>query len=140
MSGDLFAGDVGQGSFEEIDRVTIGNNYGWNIREGANCFNANSCVTAGLIDPIHEYGRSDGASVTGGYVYRGSDIPALDGRYVFADFISGRIWAIDSAAQNLVASELLIDSTFNIASFGQSSAGELFVVNYGGTLHEIVAD
>jgi glucose/arabinose dehydrogenase len=140
VSGDLFAGDVGQGSFEEIDRVTTGNNYGWNIREGANCFNVNSCVTAGLIDPIHEYGRSDGASVIGGYVYRGSNIPTLVGQYVFADFITGRMWAIDSAAQNLVASELLIESGFNIASFGQSNAGELFVVNYGGTLHEIVSD
>jgi glucose/arabinose dehydrogenase len=141
VTGDLFAGDVGQGAFEEIDRVTIGNNYGWNIREGANCFNSTQCVIAGLIDPIHEYGRSEGASVTGGYVYRGVNIPALSGRYIFADFISGKIWSIDSAAQSLVESDLLLDSDLNIASFGQSNAGELYVVDFvGGTLHEIIAN
>jgi glucose/arabinose dehydrogenase len=139
-TGDLFVGDVGQSSFEEIDRVTNGNNYGWNIREGANCFNASACVTAGLIDPIHEYGRSEGTSVTGGYVYRGTDIPALTGSYVFADFTTGRIWAIDSSAQNLVGSDLLIDSSLNIASFGQSNAGELYIVHFGGTLHRIIAN
>ena len=139
-TGDLFAGDVGQNSFEEIDRVTSGNNYGWNIREGANCFSANSCVIAGLIDPIHEYGRSEGRSVTGGYVYRGTNILALTGLYVFADFGTGRIWAIDSTAQNLVPSALLIDSALNIASFGQSNSGELYVVHYGGTLHRIIAN
>ncbi len=139
-TGDLFAGDVGQSSFEEIDRVTSGNNYGWNIREGANCFNANACVTAGLIDPIHEYGRTEGTSVTGGYVYRGTNIPSLNGFYVFADFTTGRIWAIDSSAQNLVESDLLIDSSLNIASFGQSNAGELYVVHFGGTLHQIIAN
>ncbi len=139
-TGSLFAGDVGQNSFEEIDRVTNGNNYGWNIREGANCFNANVCVTAGLIDPIHEYGRSEGTSVTGGYVYRGTNIPSLTGLYVFADFTTGRIWSIDSSAQNLIDSDLLIDSSLNIASFGQSNAGELYVVNFGGTLHQLVAN
>ncbi len=139
-SGSLFAGDVGQNSFEEIDRVTNGNNYGWNIREGANCFNANACVTAGLIDPIHEYGRSEGTSVTGGYVYRGTNIPSLIGFYVFADFTTGRIWSIDSSAQSLVDSDLLIDSSLNIASFGQANSGELYVVNFGGTLHRITAN
>ena len=140
VTGDLFVGDVGQNSFEEIDRVTNGNNYGWNIREGANCFNANACVTAGLIDPIHEYGRSEGTSVTGGYVYRGTNIPSLTGFYVFADFTTGRIWSIDSSAQSLVDSDLLIDSSLNIASFGQANSGELYVVNFGGTLHRITAN
>ncbi len=139
-TGDLFVADVGETSFEEIDRVTNGNNYGWNFREGANCFNANVCVTAGLIDPIHEYGRNEGTSVTGGYVYRGTNIPLLTGFYVFADFTTGRIWSIDSTAQNLVESDLLIDSSLNIASFGQSNAGELYVVNFGGTLHQIIAN
>ena len=140
VTGDLFAGDVGQGGFEEIDRVTNGNNYGWSIREGANCFNANACVTAGLIDPIHEYGRSEGTSVTGGYVYRGTNIPSLTGLYVFADFTTGRVWSIDSSAQDFVESDLLIDSSLSIASFGQSNSGELYVVHYGGTLHQIAAD
>ncbi|HEY5623782.1 MAG TPA: PQQ-dependent sugar dehydrogenase [Gammaproteobacteria bacterium] len=139
LTGEICAGDVGQGSFEEIDRIASGNNYGWSIREGANCFGANSCPTAGLTDPIHEYGRDDGASVTGGYVYRGSSLAALTGRYVFADFISGRIWSIDAAAQSLVASELLFDADFNISSFGMSNAGELFVIDYGGSLYQIVA-
>ena len=140
LTGDLIAGDVGQNSFEEIDRITIGNNFGWNIREAANCFEANSCVTAGLVDPIHQYDRTQGASVTGGYVYRGTDIPALSGQYVFADFISGRIWSIDAAVQTLSASELLIESGLNIASFGESNDGELYIVNFGGTLHQLVAE
>jgi len=140
LTGDLMAGDVGQDLFEEIDRITIGNNYGWSIREAANCFEANSCVTAGLVDPIHEYDRTQGSSVTGGYVYRGLGIPALIGRYIFADFVSGRIWSMNAAAQALGASELLVESGLNISSFGESSNGELYVLNFGGTVHQLVAE
>ena len=97
-NGDLWVGDVGQSDFEEIDRIEAGGNYGWNIREASHCFEPPSgCPTESngdpLIDPDAEYGRDVGASVTGGYVYRGAAVSALVGRYVFGDFVSGRIFA-----------------------------------------------
>ncbi|MEO0998232.1 MAG: PQQ-dependent sugar dehydrogenase, partial [Pseudomonadota bacterium] len=135
----LFAGDVGQQSFEEIDRVTLGGNYGWPIREGANCFAATTCTTAGLIDPVHEYGRGVGASVTGGFVYRGTAIPELEGFYIFGDFVSGRVFALDSNAQSLTDATELFDSDIPIASFGRSELdGELFIVGLNGLLYQIV--
>jgi glucose/arabinose dehydrogenase len=140
ISGELWLGDVGQGRFEEIDRVEVGDNLGWRIREGANCQTpANGCQTAGLKDPVHEYGRDDGASVTGGFVYRGPMIPDLQARYLFADFISGRIWALPPAPVDGTDSTLLLETTFNISSFAQGNDGELLIIDYtGGQLHAIV--
>jgi uncharacterized repeat protein (TIGR03806 family) len=143
-TGELWAGDVGQGAWEEIDRIQRGGNYGWRYREGAHCYNpATNCPTVGpggepLIDPVAEYGRAFGASVTGGYVYRGSAIPALVGRYVFGDFVSGRIFAYkpDPVPDN--AREELLQSGLSISSFGEGADGDLFVVHYGGTLHRLV--
>ncbi len=138
---DLWLGDVGQGEFEEIDRVERGGNYGWDCREGSATFSspAASCSTAtGLIDPVHQYGRALGFSVTGGYVYRGSAIPSLVGHYVFADFGSGRIWRLVPSGGGFTAEELL-DTSLSIASFGQGNDGELYVVDItGGGLHKIV--
>jgi uncharacterized repeat protein (TIGR03806 family) len=140
-NGDLWAGDVGQGAFEEIDRIQRGGNYGWNCREGSTAFGspAPSCSTAsGLIDPVHAYGRTLGSSVTGGYVYRGVALPALTGRYLFADYGSGRIWRLVANGAVFTAQELL-DSSLSIASFGQGNDGELYVVDIvGGGLHKIV--
>ena len=94
-SGELWVGDVGQNAWEEVDRVVAGGNYGWRCREGAHAFNG-TCGTnaASAIDPIAEYSHAQGISITGGFVYRGSAIPALVGRYVFGDFGSGRIWHV----------------------------------------------
>ena len=96
---------------------------------------------SGLIGPVHEYPRTDGVSVTGGYVYRGSEIPELIGNYLFADYGSGRLWRlIDDGIGNLTE-ELLLDTGLSIASFGQSDEGEVYVVDIGGgTLHRIVRD
>jgi uncharacterized repeat protein (TIGR03806 family) len=140
-NGDLWVGDVGQGAWEEIDVVTNGGNYGWRCREGAHDFNSGGttgCSAGGLIDPVAEYDRSGGFSVTGGYVYRGTQSTNLVGRYLFGDFGSGRIWAwiAESAPAPRVPTELL-DTSFGISSFGQANDGELYVVNYGGTLHHI---
>ncbi len=141
-NGDLWAGDVGQGTFEEIDRVQRGGNYGWNCREGSAAFGspAPSCSTAsGLIDPVHQYGRTLGTSVTGGYVYRGVALPALTGRYLFADYGSGRIWRLVPNGSGGFTSEELLDTSLSIASFGQGNDGELYVVDIvGGGLHKIV--
>jgi uncharacterized repeat protein (TIGR03806 family) len=139
-TGELWLGDVGQGAFEEIDRVQLGGNYGWDCREGTSTFSGRgpSCSTAtGLINPVHEYGRNLGSSVTGGYVYRGSALPALVGRYLFGDFITGRIWRLVPNGSGFNAEELLSTGR-NISSFGQGNDGELYVVDYGGSLHRIV--
>jgi uncharacterized repeat protein (TIGR03806 family) len=140
-TGDLWLGDVGQGAFEEIDRVQRGGNYGWDCREGMTAFNSPSpsCSTAtGLIEPVHQYGRSLGSSVTGGYVYRGSALPGLVGSYLFADFGSGRIWRLVSNGSGGFTSDELLDTSLSIASFGQGNDGELYVVDIaGGGLYQI---
>jgi uncharacterized repeat protein (TIGR03806 family) len=137
-TGELWAGDVGQNAWEEINRVTAGGNYGWRCREGAHAFNASCGVNAGSsIDPVAEYGRSEGYSVTGGYVYRGTAIPGLSGRYVFGDFGSGRIWNIARDTPQTLVVTTGLDTGLDIASFAQDAAGELYVVNFGGTLHRL---
>jgi len=139
-TGALWAGDVGQVSFEEIDRIELGRNYGWDCREGNAAHNspAPSCMAAtGLVPPVHDYGRSLGASVTGGYVYRGSALPGLVGNYVFGDFASGRIWRLIDAGNGDFTADELIDSDLLIASFAEDADGELYVVHFGGQIFRI---
>ncbi len=131
-AGDLWAGDVGQGSWEEINRVTGGQNYGWNEREGANCFPpGNTTCDTNNVDPITEYAHGLGFSVTGGYVYRGSDYPGLDGQYIFGDFVTGRIWRVPADSPQGTAPVELAVTTLSIASFAEGNDGELYVVDYG---------
>ncbi|MFK7886236.1 MAG: sorbosone dehydrogenase family protein [Gammaproteobacteria bacterium] len=139
-NGELWLGDVGQGRFEEINRIELGDNLGWRIREGANCQTpANGCQTAGLKDPVHEYGRDVGNSVTGGYVYRGTVLPDLQGRYVFGDFASGRLFALPPAPVAGTEAIELLDTSFNISSFAEGIDGELLLLDYtSGQLHSIV--
>jgi uncharacterized repeat protein (TIGR03806 family) len=136
-SGELWVADVGQNLWEEVDQVTLGGNYGWRCREGAHDFNMSGC-SGGYIDPVAEYDHTLGNSITGGYVYRGTQATALAGHYLFADFGSGRIWAwIPENAATPRQPTQLLDTGLNIASFGEGNDGELYVVNYGGTLHRI---
>ncbi len=129
----LFVADVGQSSFEEVDLVVKGGNYGWNIMEGLHCFEPPSgCSTGGLELPIAEYGHGEGASVTGGYVYRGSAMAELRGRYIFGDFISGRIWSLEGTAPGVWTRTLLLDADINISCFGLDRDGELLISDYGG--------
>lgn len=129
-TGEMWVGDVGQNRFEEVDRVTLGGNYGWRIREGANCnIPASGCDVSGLIDPHHEYGHDLGQSITGGYVYRGSEIPSLVGTYVFGDFVSGRIWTVPITGTNVSSTEVM-DTNLNISSFAQGNNNELYVVDF----------
>lgn len=140
-TGTLWVGDVGQSAREEIDIVERGGNYGWDCREGfiAHANAAAVCATvSNAIDPVHDYPRTLGQSVTGGYVYRGTSIPELAGRYVFGDFVSGRIWSLVDDGQGGFAAEELLDTGLAIASFAEDAAGELYVVDLGGTLHRIV--
>ncbi len=141
MGGRLFAGDVGQGAFEEIDIIVKGGNYGWNRMEGTRCYSpSTNCNRDGLTLPIHEYGRSDGASVTGGYVYRGASVPSLFGKYVFADFVTGRIWALSELSTGAWRNEELLRSGLNISSFGEDDQGELYLTDYNGTVRQIISD
>ena len=108
VSGELWAGDVGQDTREEVDRIVLGGNYGWRVREGLSCYSpASGCATAGLIDPVVDYERPDGNSITGGFVYRGSLIPLLVGRFVYGDYGSGRIFALDPNATGGFSAKLL---------------------------------
>ena len=98
--GRLVVADVGQNTWEEVDLVRRGDNLGWNQREGRSCFEPErDCATADMVDPIYVYGRDEGQSITGGRVYTGEAVPVLRGRYVFGDFASGRVWAIDVPAR-----------------------------------------
>jgi len=139
LTGDLWAGDVGQNQWEEIDLVEMGANYGWNILEGNHCYGVETCDDAGLMPPVAEYDHSVGNSVTGGYVYRGAAMPSLFGDYVYGDFGSGRIWRIIDAAQGGTQTELLLVSGLNIASFSQGRSGEIYLVSYGdGSVYKLV--
>lgn len=137
-TGDLWAGDVGQNKWEEIDVIQKGKNYGWRFLEGTHCFNPGSQCRKGnnFVDPVTEYAHSSGrCSVTGGYVYRGTRIAALQGTYVFGDFCSGEIWGFqEGKTQRLLATDL------QIASFGEDRDGELYVVGYGGEIVQIISN
>ena len=142
-NGDLWLGDVGQGAWEEVNKVSMGGNYGWRCREGAHDQNSAGtigCDRGGLIDPIAEYKNgAASSSITGGYVYRGTQDTALRGRYLFGDFGSGRIWAwLPENASTTREPTLLLDSSLYISSFTEGNDGELYVVSYRGSLHHIV--
>jgi glucose/arabinose dehydrogenase len=142
--GKLWAADVGQNAWEEVDIIVRGGNYGWNAREGAHCFEpAQGCRTEGLIDPVAEYPNAAGdCSVTGGYVYRGAAVPALAGNYLYGDFCSGKIWGLPLGANGNPsgAPRLLLDSTAQISSFAEGNDGEIYLLNFGeGTVHRVVA-
>jgi len=131
-NGDLWVADVGQNAYEEVDKVMLGGNYGWRCREGAHDFNSAgtpACATANTIDPLIEYGRSDGFSITGGYVYRGPQTTSYTGRYIFGDYGSGRIWAwIPESAASPRQPTFLVDANIGITSFAQGNDGELYVI------------
>ena len=142
-TGDLYIADVGQNAWEEVNFQPAdspgGENYGWRIMEGNHCFNPSSgCPTAGLTLPVVEYDRISGLSITGGYVYRGQDHPALQGIYFYADYVTGNIWGLKQV-NGVWESELLLDSPYNVSSFGEDEAGNLYLLHYSGTIFQIQA-
>ena len=127
----LYCGDVGQNKWEEINIIEKGKNYGWSAREGAHDFLPERAAGQ-LTEPIKDYGRDLGVSVTGGYVYRGRDIPSLQGVYVYADYQSGRIWGLKWDGHALTLDAELLHVPFLISSFGEDKDGELYVCDHRG--------
>jgi glucose/arabinose dehydrogenase len=131
-SGRTWAADVGQDMWEEIDILQNGKNYGWKIMEGFNCYSPpTGCDTSGLTMPIWSYSHSEGMSITGGYVYRGSLVPGLTGKYIYADYVVGKIWALTYDGINPPQNELLLDSPYLISTFGVDENNELYICTYG---------
>ncbi len=136
-SGRIFLADVGQYEWEEVDIIEPGNNYGWNLREGTHAYSG-SCPTC--TDPIHEYGHTLGrVSITGGFVYRGSQIPSLAGAYVFADYLTGEIFRLDEDMGTWTANRIMTTGA-PITSFGYDDIGELYALHNDGTIHRVAID
>ena len=133
-SGLLFAADVGQNEIEEIDIVENGGNYGWNIKEGSQCYGSVGCNDSGLMDPVWEYAHDLGSSITGGYVYRGAELTQIYGKYIYADFVSGRIWALEHQNGSAVSNIELFDVSMRISSFGVDESRELYLLSYSGSI------
>lgn len=139
-TGKLWVADVGQGDWEEIDVVTKGGNYGWGVMEGTHCFKPKQgCNMTGLTPPRAEYDHSGGnCSVTGGYVYRGKSMPELDGYYLYGDYCSGTVWALDTASESSAPIEI-VNTNLSITSFAQDPDGELYLVTFGKEIAKLVA-
>ncbi|MCH2211181.1 MAG: PQQ-dependent sugar dehydrogenase [Fuerstiella sp.] len=128
-TGDLWAADVGQSLWEEINIVEAGGNYGWNVRESKHWFRPDGNDNrSDLIDPIWEYHHDVGKSITGGAVYRGSRVPELQGKYVYADYVSGLLWALDydRDEQRVTGNYSLTGKNQPVMSFGEDEAGDLY--------------
>lgn len=142
LTGDLYIADVGQNQWEEVNFQPAGEgglNYGWNIMEASKRYSGEP-VKEGLTDPFTEYSHAEGGcSITGGYVYRGSALPALNGVYLYGDYCSGLIWSSFRDAAGSWQTNLFMDTDYSISSFGQDDDGELYLVNQGGTILKLVA-
>jgi len=146
LTGDLFIGDVGQGSWEEVDFQPAGSaggeNYGWRLMEGNSCFNpSTNCNNGTLTLPILVYDHNVGCSVTGGYRYRGSNNLDLDGFYVYGDYCTGRMWGAKEDGMGGWTNTELIDTNFLISTFGEDESGEIYVAHFSstdGAIYQIV--
>jgi len=135
-TGTLWAGDVGQDLWEEIDVIVRGGNYGWNLREGTHPFRPHLARGGEkLIEPIAEYGHSVGKSVTGGGVYRGKLLPELDGAYLFADFVTGIIWALRYDGKKMTHHEVVATPKLPVSSFGEDEPGEMYFTAFDGCVY-----
>jgi glucose/arabinose dehydrogenase len=146
VTGDLYIADVGQGSWEEVDVSPVaggagrGVNFGWRIMEGPDCFEASSCDQAELELPVVWYGHDRGCSISGGFVYRGTAIPALQGHYFYADYCTGfvRSFRLENGAAVDQHSWPSLEPGVGIPSFGRDAAGELYILGINGVVYRIV--
>ena len=140
VTGEIWLADVGQGKREEVDIITKGGNYQWGYKEGF--LNGPQSQPSPLIgsdeDPIHDYDRGDGKSVTGGYVYRGNRLPSLQGAYLFGDYASRKLWTLRENPNGTYNREQLMTLPFALSSFGVDNEGELYLLNFGGGSIEIL--
>jgi glucose/arabinose dehydrogenase len=129
---NLWVGDVGQNEVEEIDVITKGGNYGWKIKEANDCYGGSgNCSQAGLVAPVWAYRQgADGRSVTGGVVYRGKKLPDLVGKYVFGDYVSGKVWSLKYDGSKATDSGDKIANVNSISAFGEDADKELYILNY----------
>jgi len=141
-TGDLYMADVGQEKVEEVNvqraTSTGGENYGWNAMEGSERYNPNTVVPESHTLPVAEYGHDLGCSITGGNVYRGTNLPELDGVYFYGDYCNGRTWAMvfDETAETWISAEF-IETGWQIVSFGEDEQGEVYLVNYKGDIYRL---
>ena len=141
---DLYIADVGQNVYEEVNFQPAdspgGENYGWRIMEGMHCFDPRQgCDQSGLVLPVAEYSHDEGGcSVTGGYVYRGLEYPALNGTYFFGDYCSGIIWSLQREGEQWPMTKRL-ETGVRISSFGEDVNGEMYVIDHGGAVYQLVA-
>lgn len=140
-TGDLYIADVGQDTYEEIDYLPAGSpggeNFGWSYREGFHPYKGNPPAGLKLVDPVMEYDHSLGCAVIGGAVYRGLNLPAWDGVYFYGDFCSGNVWGLKRDASGTWQSQLLFNTGASITSFGLDEAGEIYLVNWKGTIFRL---
>lgn len=140
-TGDLWIGDVGQNDIEEIDLVpagTSGQNFGWPVLEGNECYQDPGCDPSAYTAPVDQYTHDYGCSVTGGYVYRGSAIPDLVGTYLFADYCTGYLWGLVPNGDGTFTATDHIETEMNPSSFAEDSSGELYLVDLGGSIARMV--
>jgi len=142
VAGLLYIADVGQDLWEEVDVAPAGQgglNYGWPIMEGLHCFRPNPCSTTGLVQPAVEYSHANGCSIIGGFVYRGTQSPALVGHYFYSDYCSGWIssFTYASGAVQRRSTWTLNVNLGNVLSFGEDSAGEVYVLSGSGAVYRI---
>ncbi|TXT58527.1 MAG: Glucose sorbosone dehydrogenase [Promethearchaeota archaeon] len=137
-TGELWTGDVGQNAWEEIDIIESGKNYGWAIMEGMHCYQSNDCDQTGLTLPIYEYDHSVGRSITGGFVYRGETLSNLEGKYIYADYVVGKIWALSYEGNTAKDNQLLVEVDQAIPSFGVDRNNNLYFLSFDGYVYQIV--
>jgi hypothetical protein len=144
---DLFwVADVGQNCYEEVSIIENGGNYGWRIMEAFHCFNPQEpfncnytgCDTSDLKLPIWEYDHGQGCSITGGYVYRGLNVPELVGKYIYADYCTNRVWALEYDGINPPTNELLLTASGPVTSFGVDENNELYITSFNGNIYRFV--
>jgi glucose/arabinose dehydrogenase len=137
-TGVLWCADVGQDLWEEVDIITKGGNYGWRLREGVHRFGPNgSDPRSDLIEPIWEYHHDIGKSITGGHVYRGKRLPQLAGCYLYADYVTGKIWAlkVEGPSNTVVANYTISGNVSPIMSFGEDEQGESYFTTESGQIY-----
>lgn len=136
QTGELWAGDVGQNQYEEIDLIESGKNYGWNIMEGMHCYSSSSCDQSGLTLPIYEYTHDTGISITGGVVYRGTSVSGLGGYYLYSDYGAGNVWGLEYDGQTVTSNRVLF-SVSSPTAFGTDSNGEVYICSFDGNIYKV---